>query len=191
MDISSTGSMVVSTLRGVCFAVLGFALLVMLVACGGANPTPTTGTPLMERTPVPGVERTAAFTDSYRVEVWTGPELTSMMMTTAFSVMSVMDGGRPVNRHIEIHIFDKSSGAKVTDAVPTVSIANLATGVTRELARTQVEGGSRGTSFITACQVSGHRGLEPHFGDNIYLADGPYTFTVGVGEETATLDLSL
>ena len=191
MDLSPANAPILFLTRRVYVTFLGLALMAMLVACGEASPTQTPENSLMERTPVPGVERTEALTDTYRVEVWMGPELTSMMITTAFPVMSVMDGGRPVNRHIEIHIFDKDSGTKVTDMVPTVSISNGATDVTRELAKTQVEGGSKGTSFITACQISGHRDQEPHFGDNIYLATGSYEVVVGIGTETAVFDLSL
>ena len=191
MNLSPAEAQILFLTRRVYLTSIGLALMVMFVACGEASPIQTPENSLMERTPVPGVERTEALTDTYRVEVWMGSELTSMMMTTAFPVMSVMDGGRPVNRHIEIHIFDKGSETRVTDLVPTVSISNGTTGVTRELAKTQVEGGFKGTSFITASQISGHRDQEPHFGDNIYLPDGPYTVTVGVGDETATFDLSL
>ena len=163
-----------------------FGPLVVLLsglACSSSEPT---ATPL--RTPVPGVEQTTTETASYRVELWTGPALTMM---TAFPIMSTMDQGQPVNRHLEVHIFDKSSGAKVTGMIPAVSITDQATGVSRELAGAQETGASQGVSFVTACLISKHREVEPHFGDNIYLPVGTYTFTVGVGNETAVAEISL
>ena len=107
VNLSPAEAQILFLTRRVYLTSIGLALMVMFVACGEASPTQTPENSLMERTPVPGVERTEALTDTYRVEVWMGSELTSMMMTTAFPVMSVMDGGRPVNRHIEIHIFEQ------------------------------------------------------------------------------------
>ena len=166
----------------------------LFAACGAdatSTPKPTatvapTATPA--RTPVPGVVQTAIQTASYEVELWTGPAL--RMMSMAFPIMSIADEGNPVNRHLEIHIFDKSSRAKVTSVVPVVRITNRATGVTRELADGQETGASLGVSFVTACQISKHRDVEPHFGDNIYLPDGEYTVAVRVGDETAVAEIS-
>ena len=176
--------------------VFGPALVVGLLfaACGAdatATPKPTatvapTATPA--RTPVPGVVQTAIQTASYEVELWTGPAL--RMMSMAFPIMSIADEGNPVNRHLEVHIFGKKNRAKVTDVVPVVRITNRATGVTRELADVQETGASLGVSFVAACQISKHRDVEPHFGDNIYLPDGAYTVTVLVGDETAVAEIS-
>ena len=79
----------------------------------------------------------------------------------------------------------------MTDVIPTVRITNQATGASRELAGTQETGASQGVSFVTACLISKHRDVETHFGDNIYLPDGVYTFTVTVGGETAVAEVSL
>ena len=183
--------------------VLGFCTIMALAACGESSTTATDlpptrivedgpGVMSAERpTSVPGVEQTAVETASYRVEVWTGPELATMMMMADFPIMSTMDQGYPVNRHLEIHIFDQSSGAKVTDVVPAVKITNKATGASRELAVMQEEGTSLAVAFVMACQMSNHREVEPHFGDNIYLPDGQYKVTVGVGDETAIAEISL
>jgi hypothetical protein len=75
--------------------------------------------------------------------------------------------------------------------IPSVSITDKATGVSRELAESQGIGVFSRVSFVTACLISKHRGVEPHFGDNIYLPNGNYTITVGVGIETATAEISL
>ena len=167
------------------------AILVFGLACYGSEPTATnqptpttqpTATP--HRTPVPGVDQAITETASFRVEVWTGP-LLMMMMMTSFPIMSTMDQQLPVNHHLEVHIFDRSSGAKLTDVVPTVRITDQATGASRDLANSHETGASQGVSFVTACQISKHREVEPHFGDNLYLPDGTYTITVIVGEETA------
>ena len=173
-------------------SILGMAVSVMIAACGGADatatpvPVPATTAPL--RTPVPGVNQTTTQTASYRVEIWSGPTLTMMM--TSFPIMSSIDQGQPVNRHLEVHIFDKISGTKLTDIVPSVSLTHLGTGVSRELADVQETGAALGVSFVTACQLSKHREIEPHFGDNIYLQEGTYTVIIGVAEETAEAEIT-
>ena len=174
-----------------CIGILGLAVILMITACGGTNatvtpvPVPPTSTPL--RTPVPGVNQTITETASYRVEVWIWPALTMMM--TSFPIMSSMDQGQPINSHLEVHIFDKISGDKLTGLVPSISLTHQGTGVLRELADSQETGSSPGGSFVTACQLSKHRSVEPHFGDNIYLQKGTYTVTIGVAEETAELEI--
>ena len=157
--------------------------ILLVAGCGGSGPTATP-----TRTPVPGVAVTATHTDSYTVELWTGPALTGMM--TAFPIMSAMDQGQPVNRHMEIHLFDKNTGAKLIDITPRVKLTDVETGVSREWAATQESGGSLGVAFVTACLISKHREVEPHFGDNIYLRDGAYAVTIGIEDETAEAELS-
>ena len=101
-----------------------------------------------------------------------------------------MDQGQSVNRHLEVHIFDKNTGAKVTDLVPSVRLIYQRTGVSRELADAQETGSSLGVSFVTACLISKHREVEPHFGDNIYLQKGIYTVIIGVAAETAEAEIT-
>lgn len=112
-------------------------------------------------------ERTTQ-TGSFSIKIRMGSKVTMPM-----SSMTVTDQGNPVNRHLEVYIFSKSSGAEVKDMVPTVKVTNQATGASRQLAN------------MTACRIAKHRETEPHFGDNIYLPDGTYTITVVVGKETA------
>ena len=163
--------------RATAVIILGLVVGFPLTACGEASPTPTpTPTVTPAPTAMPGVDQTAAQTASYRIELWTGTALMMMMMMmmmmTEFPIMSTMDQGQPVNQHLEIHIFNKSSGAKVTDIIPVVNITNQVTGASRDLADARETGASQGVSFVTACQVSMHREVEPHFGDNIYLPNG-------------------
>lgn len=114
------------------------------------------------------VEERVTQTASYTVKIRTGPKV-----TMAGSAMTVTDQGRPVNRHIEVYVFRKSTGAEVKDVIPTVTITDQGSGTSRILTN------------ITACRVSKHRETDPHFGDNVYLRDGKYTIRVAVGAETA------
>ena len=175
--------------RTMVVATLGLAVALLATACGRSTPTAVAPTTTPQRTPVPGVEQTATLTASYRVELWTGPALTMMMMS--FPIMSTVDQGQPVNRHLEVHIFDRNSGADVPGVNPAVRITDKATGASRELAGTQETGASQGVSFVTACLISKHREVQPHFGDNIFLPDGKYTVSVVVGNETAVIEISL
>ena len=112
-------------------------------------------------------ERTSQ-TASYRIKIRTGPKV-----TMAMSIMTAVDQGKPVNRHLEVHVFNRSSGAEVKDPAPAVRVTDQATGASRRLTN------------LAACRVAKHRETEPHFGDNVYLPDGRYTITVDVGKETA------
>ena len=114
-------------------------------------------------------EERAAQTASYTIKIRTGPKVTMAMSST----MTTADQGKPVNRHIEVHVFNRSSGAEVKDVVPVVRVTNQATGASRALTN------------LMACRTSNHRETEPHFGDNVYLPDGRYIITVAVRQDTA------
>jgi len=173
---------------------IGLLLLIgslfgLIAACGGGAEPAATTPPQPPATPtasLQGVDTASQWraiqTASYRIELGIGPVVTMM---TSFPIMSMTDQAQPVNRHFEVHIFDKSSGAKVMDMIPTVRITDQVTGSSRELATDQATGSSQGVAFVMACSISKHRVIEPHFGDNLYLPDGEYTVTVGVGNETA------
>jgi len=162
---------------------LNMLLALFLVACGGSDAT-AKKTPEV-RTPVPGVKVTRTETASYQVELWIGP------VQPDFPIMSSSDRGQPVNGHLEVHIFDRGSGSKLTDIIPSVRLTHLVSGISRELAANLESGASQGTSFVTACLISKHRELEPHFGDNIYLASGTYNIIFSVGDETAEVGFLL
>ncbi len=128
----------------------------------------TPNSALAQMGPASAVEEHTAQTASYRIKIRMGPKVT-MAMTS----MTVTDQGNPVNRHLEVHIFNRSTGAEVQTVVPVVRVTNQTTGTSRQLTN------------LTACRVSRHLETEPHFGDNVYLPDGTYTITVVVGPETA------
>ncbi len=146
-------------------------LLLFIVACSAPEPT---STPLAT---VPPSVLTAE-TASYAIEVKIGPTVTPDAMGS-MAVMTIVDRGQPVNRHLEVHVLDKASGAKVKNLIPKVTLTDQATGT------------SQGLPDVQACLLANHRVTEPHFGDNLYLPNGKYTVTVGIGSEAAVLQVSL
>lgn len=153
---------VISVSRGRLHLLFGALVSLLLAGAWSAlQSVPARGAPIQ------GVEWTTD-TSSYRIKIRIGPKV-----TMAATSMTTVDQRRPVNRHLEVHIFDKKSGAEVKTVVPAVRITN------------QGSGTSRGLPNVKACLVSKHRETEPHFGDNLYLANGTYTVTVSVGKEIA------
>ena len=149
-------------------------LVVMLLsstACSGPKlaATPAASAEWMEQT---------TQTTLYTVKVRTGPAVTLEAMHPG-AVMTMVDQGRAVNHHLEVHLFDKTTGAELKNLIPTVTIIEQATGT------------SYGLPNVEACLRANHRVGEPHYGDNLYLPDGRYTLTINVGGETARLQLSL
>ena len=127
-----------------------------------------------------------AETDSYRVTLVIGPVVGEAMAMRMSGIMSLMDQGRPVNRHLEIHIRDKSRGVLIQDTAPAVEITDRSAQTSQTLS---IAGdASQGHAYVLACMLSEHRPADRHFGDNLYLPDGTYTFTVEVGAETAVLE---
>ena len=130
---------------------------------------------------------------AYRIEVEISPARTTLMPNEGITTMAQMalmattDQGRPVNRHMKVHIYDRDSGATVDDLVPTITIIDQATGMTRELATDQALAASEGIPFALACLLAQHH-VVPHFGDNLHLPDGTYTISVIVGGETAVAE---
>ncbi len=101
-------------------------------------------------------------------------EVMLQMAGMAMPPMSPTDQGRPVNHHLEIAIVNKTSGAVITDQLPSITLKNDTTGAARSLepvmAMYDVQVGKQDT----------------HFGGNLYLPDGTYTVTAVVNGETAT-----
>jgi len=149
------------SLRGVPILSAILIGLVIPVAASRANSAP------MPAASPQYIERTAR-TASYRVNVRIGSKV-----TMAMSTMTTVDQGQPVNRHLEVHIFDRQSGANLKSVVPVVTITNQTTRASRRLAN------------VEACLTSRHLETEPHFGDNLYLPDGTYTVTVRLNQESA------
>jgi hypothetical protein len=127
-------------------------------------------------------------TPSFRVKVLVGPAITMPTAdqfegATEGELMGLMtsmahtDQGQPVNRHLQVHVSDKRTGAGVKDPTPAVSIKGGPTGTARELPN------------VMACLLARHKAF-PHFGDNVYLPEGKYTVTVRIGQETAVIDVA-
>jgi hypothetical protein len=168
---------------------LGLLFGLMIAACGGevestATAVPPTAVTETAPAPVASTEWTdhATETASYRILLRTGPTATMEVMQMG-AIMTAVDQGQAVNHHLEVHIFDKRSGAELKNLVPTVGITEQATGDSRELAADLHPSGE--LPYVKACLLSNHRVKEPHFGDNLYLRDGTYTVTVSVNGESA------
>ena len=157
------------------------AVLLAVVACSGPEPI------VARPDSTEWIDRTT-MTASYRVVLSIGPSVT-LDSTRTGAKMTMVDREWPVNRHIEVHVFDTDGGVVVNREIPIVRIGDLTTGASRGLA----------TAFdlreenphITACLLTSHRAAEPHFGDNLFLSGGSYVVTVGVGNETAAFEVSL
>ena len=105
-------------------------ILGLVAACGDeAEPaaTSTAAPAAASMASTQGPEQTAQ-TASYRIQVVAGPLVMEDAMMRMSGIMSTMDQGQPVNRHLEVHIFDRSTGAVREDLVPTVRVTEQATG---------------------------------------------------------------
>ena len=124
----------------------------------------------------------------YRFEVFVGP----VVSMEGFFYLTGMDQGHQVNQHIEIYIWDKESGERVTDVVPNVTIEDWDTGSSRTLDTGPL---LPGRANIHACRLDRHRDIQPHIGgehphlgDNLYLLGQSFTVTVEAVGETAVFD---
>jgi len=87
--------------------------------------------------------------------------------------MAMTDQGRPVNRHIEVAVYDKVTGARLKSPMPRITITDRKTGRSREL------------QAVTAMYDVTEGQDDLHFGGNVHLATGTYRVTVSVGGERA------
>ena len=87
--------------------------------------------------------------------------------------LAMADQRQPVNRHIEVAVYDKSTGARLRSPMPRITITDRKTGRSREL-----------QSVTAMYDVKEGQG-DLHFGDNVHLANGTYRVTVSVGGERA------
>ena len=85
--------------------------------------------------------------------------------------LAMTDQGRPVNRHIEVAVYDKATGDRLRSPMPRITITERKTGRSREL------------QAVTAMYDVKEGQGDLHFGDNIHLASGAYRITVSVGDE--------
>ncbi len=87
--------------------------------------------------------------------------------------LAMTDQGRLVNRHIEVTVYDKVTGARLRSAMPRITITDRKTGSSREL------------QAVTAMYDVKEGQGDVHFGDNVHLANGTYRITVSIGGERA------
>lgn len=87
--------------------------------------------------------------------------------------MAMTDQGRPVNRHIEVTVYDKVTGARLKTTMPKITITDRRTGKLREL------------QAVTGMYDVKEGQSDVHFGKNVHLADGTYRITVSVGGDRA------
>jgi sorbitol-specific phosphotransferase system component IIA len=78
-----------------------------------------------------------------------------------------------VNRHIEVAVYDKVTGARLRSTMPRITITDRKTGRSRDL------------QAVTAMYDVKEGQDDLHFGDNVHLANGTYRITVSVGGERA------
>jgi hypothetical protein len=135
-----------------------------------------------------GDERTQS-TAHYRITLEIGPvptmlrpdqaagategEVPLSMPGMPMPTMTMTDQGRPVNRHIEVAMYDKSTGARLGSPMPKITITDRKTGRSKVL------------QAVTAMYDVKEGQGDLHFGDNVHLDNGAYRVTVSVGGERA------
>jgi len=95
------------------------------------------------------------------------------MLGMSMPLLAMADPGRPANRHVEVAVYDKATGAPQKSPVPKITITDRKTGRSKAL------------QAVTAMHDVTEGQGDPRFGDNVYLADGMYRITVSVGGERA------
>jgi hypothetical protein len=90
-------------------------------------------------------------------------------------LIPTVDQGQPVNRLLEVFVYERETGAQRIDLVPRIAVTDLASASSRHLpALAKMYGVSDGPD-------------KPCFGTNAFL-DGTYRITVTVGGEPATFE---
>ena len=100
-------------------------------------------------------------------------EVPLSMPGMSMPTMAMTDQERPVNRHIEVAVYDKATGARLGSPMPRITITDRKTGRSREL-----------KAVAAMYDVKEGQG-DLHFGDNVHLAKGTYRVTVSVDGERA------
>ena len=159
-----------SARTGWALPIIALASMLLVAAC--TQPS-SSATPVVE-------ERTE--TASYKMKLVIGSPVVLPPDVQVMPGLTQIDRGEPVNHHLEIHFYDKSTGEVVTDLGPTLLITDETRGTARVI---QTEPQS---AFLLACVVAIHLLDDGHFGDNFYLPEGVYKFTALVGEDSAVFE---
>jgi hypothetical protein len=80
--------------------------------------------------------------------------------------------------HLEVHVFNKTSGDVVRTTSPVISVTNKSTGQTQPVPIVVMQGIVEGPG-------------DYHYGNNVDLPKGDYSVTVVIGGETANFDFSI
>jgi hypothetical protein len=81
-------------------------------------------------------------------------------------------------RHLEVHVFNRTTGDVVKTIHPAITVTSRATGQTQELPVTTMQGINDGPGDF-------------HYGNNVELPSGSYMVTVRIGSEVGTFDVAL
>jgi hypothetical protein len=87
--------------------------------------------------------------------------------------LTMADQGRPVNRHIDVAVYDKAMGARLASPMPQITITDRKTGRAKTL------------QAVTAMYDVKEGQGDLHFSENVHLAKGTYRIAVSVGGERA------
>ena len=110
-------------------------------------------------------------TAHYRITLDIGPVPTMPRPGVPMPAVAMTDRGQPVNCHIEVAVYDKTTGAHLRDAMSRITITERKTGKSRAL-----------QAVAAMYDVKDEQG-DYHFSDNVHLVDGTYRIVVSAGGE--------
>ncbi len=114
-------------------------------------------------------------TASYVMKLSIGPAaaIGSEVLVNPAANLSMTDMGRSVNHHIAVQILNRGTQGVATDLAPSILVTNQDTGEMRRY------------SVVPAMYAASVGATDYHYGVNVSLPDGLYTFTVTVVNEPA------
>jgi hypothetical protein len=104
----------------------------------------------------------------------------TMVMPPGMQGMSMSNTSYPAGwRHMEVHVYARSTNAVIRNASPIMTVTNDLTGQKRTVPKVTMQSVTDGPSDL-------------HYGNNVYLPSGyAYTATVQVGDDVATFHFRL
>ena len=106
------------------------------------------------------------------------PKSGELMFSGSMTMPSDATNVSPDWHHLEVHVFDKSTGNVVKTAAPVITVINKATGQTQPVPLVVMQGIVEGPT-------------DYHYGNNVDLPKGQYTVTVVIANETASFDFNI
>jgi hypothetical protein len=103
-----------------------------------------------------------------------------MQMPPGMAGMADMAGmnAPPDWRHLEVHVFDRTSGDVVRNLNPTITVTSPATGQSQNVPITTMQGLADGPHDF-------------HYGNNVQLPRGQYVVAVRIGDEISNFDVAV